>query len=302
MSKKKIGVVTVFIGHPLQRSGTQSRKRFRPHLQRAMTALLHDRSFRLSSDTEHIAIVTKIKEEAARAFLLLTGQIWQQVVTIDVVRELLAIYRGAFLQPVHAIGITSDRQEGGQPIVVLYDSIGNGTSLDLARVAHQHRYAERALPVGVFLARKGVIAPSGQLFMCGPLSEEYITKVLSAMPSSSSRSSICPTFLSWSIIVSPIRRLPPASLSQAFRLGVSEQVHVSRIQPDKERLAVFVLALDQIGGRGDEFVVAGLHALFRQRPGVFDPLLADASPTRLFRGIVLIGRPAMQHTAGTELL
>src|SRR6476620_10265503 len=98
MSKTKIGVVTVFIGHPLQRSGTQSRKRFRPHLQRAMTALLHDRSFRLSYLIPSTSS-SSLKEEAARAFLLLTGQIWQQVVTIDVVRELLAIHRGAFLQP-----------------------------------------------------------------------------------------------------------------------------------------------------------------------------------------------------------
>src|SRR4029078_4609522 len=34
-----------------------------------------------------------------------------------------------------------------------------------------------------FSLRNGVIAPSGQLFMCGPLSVLYMTKVLSAMPS-----------------------------------------------------------------------------------------------------------------------
>ena len=38
--------------------------------------------------------------------------------------------------------------------------------------------------------------------MCGPLSVEYMTKVLSAMPSSSSALSTVPTFLSWSIIAS----------------------------------------------------------------------------------------------------
>ena len=53
-----------------------------------------------------------------------------------------------------------------------------------------------------FSLRNGVIAPSGQVFMCGPLSVLYMTMVLSAMPSSSSRSSSSPTFLSWSIIVS----------------------------------------------------------------------------------------------------
>ena len=38
--------------------------------------------------------------------------------------------------------------------------------------------------------------------MCGPLSVLYMTKVFSAILSSSSRSSISPTFLSWSIMVS----------------------------------------------------------------------------------------------------
>ena len=35
-----------------------------------------------------------------------------------------------------------------------------------------------------FSLRKGVIAPSGQVFMCGPLSVLYMTNVFSAMPSS----------------------------------------------------------------------------------------------------------------------
>ena len=38
--------------------------------------------------------------------------------------------------------------------------------------------------------------------MCGPLSVEYMTKVLSAMPRSSSALRTVPTFLSWSIMVS----------------------------------------------------------------------------------------------------
>ncbi len=53
-----------------------------------------------------------------------------------------------------------------------------------------------------FSLRKGVMAPSGQVFMCGPLSVEYMTMVSSAMPSSSSRSSIWPTCLSCSTITS----------------------------------------------------------------------------------------------------
>ena len=53
-----------------------------------------------------------------------------------------------------------------------------------------------------FSLRNGVIAPSGHVFMCGPLSVAYITIVSSAIPSWSSRSSSWPTFRSWSSIVS----------------------------------------------------------------------------------------------------
>src|SRR5204863_5736371 len=43
-----------------------------------------------------------------------------------------------------------------------------------------------------FCPRNGVVAPSGQVSFSGPLSVEYMTMVLSAMPSSSSLSSIMP--------------------------------------------------------------------------------------------------------------
>src|SRR6185503_11537615 len=44
-----------------------------------------------------------------------------------------------------------------------------------------------------FSPRNGVDPPSGQLMTSAPLSVEYITIVLSVMPSSSSLSSSCPT-------------------------------------------------------------------------------------------------------------
>ena len=43
-----------------------------------------------------------------------------------------------------------------------------------------------------FWLRNGVLAPSGQVSFSGPLSVEYMTMVLSAMPSSSSLSRIWP--------------------------------------------------------------------------------------------------------------
>ena len=47
----------------------------------------------------------------------------------------------------------------------------------------------------------------------------------------------------------------------------------------------------------DELVVARLHALARERPGVFDLLLADAPPARLLGRIVDVGGVTMQHAA-----
>ena len=53
-----------------------------------------------------------------------------------------------------------------------------------------------------FSPRNGVVPPSGHENTSAPLSVEYITTVLSAMPSSSSLSSICPTIPSCSTIPS----------------------------------------------------------------------------------------------------
>ena len=44
-----------------------------------------------------------------------------------------------------------------------------------------------------FCERNGVLAPSGQVSFSGPLSVEYMTMVLSAMPNSSSFASNSPT-------------------------------------------------------------------------------------------------------------
>ena len=68
---------------------------------------------------------------------------------------------------------------------MLDDLVRNGAGRDLARVADDQRNPERAFPVGFFSLRNGVMPPSGQELRCGPLSVEYMTKVFSAMPSSS---------------------------------------------------------------------------------------------------------------------
>ena len=68
------------------------------------------------------------------------------------------------------------------------------------RIAHGTRQPPSQLVS--FSPRNGVVPPSGQLSSSAPLSVEYITMVLSAMPSSSSLSSSCPTWPSCSTMPS----------------------------------------------------------------------------------------------------
>src|SRR5262249_24592576 len=84
--------------------------------------------------------------------------------------------------------------------------------------------------------------------------------------------------------------LPTPRLSPASRLGVRAEMHVGRVEPDKERFARLLLALDKVVGRGEKFVVHRLHPLLGQRSRVLDLLL----PVR--------SRPAVQYTPRAEVL
>src|SRR5262245_54716273 len=84
--------------------------------------------------------------------------------------------------------------------------------------------------------------------------------------------------------------LPSARLPEARRLGVRAEVHGRGVEPDEERLAARLLALDEVDGAGQELVVDRLHTLARERAGVVDPLRA----VRI--------RPRVQHAPGPVLL
>src|SRR5262245_15949505 len=93
-----------------------------------------------------------------------------------------------------------------------------------------------------------------------------------------------------------------ARLTAALGLGMRPQMHVGGVEPYEEGLAGVVLALDEILSGSHEVVVAGLHALAGEGPGVLDRVLADATPARLLGLVVLIGRLAAQHAARPEPL
>jgi hypothetical protein len=77
-------------------------------------------------------------------------------------------------------------------------------------------------------------------------------------------------------------------------------MHVRGVQPDEKRLAGPILALDEIRRGSDELVVASFHTLAVEWAGVFDPLLANAAPTRFVGRVVFLGCPGMDDTARAE--
>src|SRR5207342_3955078 len=99
-----------------------------------------------------------------------------------------------------------------------------------------------------------------------------------------------------------VRRLVRTGLPDALRLGVREQMHVREVEPHEEWRSGLVGALDEVRGRGREIVVAGFHALARQRPGVLDLLLAHAAPAGMHGLVVLVCGVAMEHATRAELL
>ena len=88
------------------------------------------------------------------------------------------------------------------------DSVEHSPCRDLAWPTHEARNAPATLPVGVLSERNGVTPASIQLLKCTALSVEYMTIVLSAIPSSSSLSSIVPTYSSWATITSACSPCP----------------------------------------------------------------------------------------------
>ena len=68
-----------------------------------------------------------------------------------------------------------------------------------------------------------------------------------------------------------------------------------------ERLVVLDAAIDEILGRLQELGVHGLHAFPGQWAGVVTALLAHSAELGIVSRVVLVRRPAIQHTARTKL-
>ncbi len=94
-----------------------------------------------------------------------------------------------------------------------------------------------------FSDRNGVMAASGQLLKCGPLSVEYMTMVSSAIPSSSSLSSMLADVL----VVSDhhVVVIALAALALVLLGGMRAEVHGRRVVPHEERLFRLVCLVDE---------------------------------------------------------
>ena len=91
-----------------------------------------------------------------------------------------------------------------------------------------------------------------------------------------------------------------AGATDRVRREMRPDVHAAGVEPDEERLAVAIGAIDEIRRRVEELAVHRLHALLGQRPGVLALLLAPrAEPRILARGVRGRG-DAFQDAARSE--
>src|SRR4029453_8171706 len=88
----------------------------------------------------------------ARGRLLLTSEVRQQVVAVDVHPERLPRRLVTLLPLLDDLWLAARRGEGRPPVVVLHDLVRDNAGRDLAGPAHDQRHAESAFPVRVLLA------------------------------------------------------------------------------------------------------------------------------------------------------
>src|ERR1700743_2091895 len=82
---------------------------------------------------------------------------------------------------------------------------------------------------------------------------------------------------------------------------MSSAVHMGKVDPAEKWRASLVLPGNEVDGSSGELIVAGLHSLASQRPGVLDFLFAHSAPARFLGGIVFVGRKAVQHAPRSKL-
>ena len=281
----------------------QDGERLEPDLQRPLTTLLHEDDLPVvESDGEHVAVVGEVHEALARALVHLAGQVRHKVVAVDVHLVRHVADRVPGLQLLDHVRLAGGRQEGRQPVVVLDDLVRDDAGRDLAGPADHLRHAEGAFPVGVLLAterRHPPVRPRVHVrTVVGAVDDDRVLRE-SELVQLVQQGADDLVVVDHRVVVG---RLPAAGLSQAFRLRMRAEVHVRGVEPDEERRAGLLLAIDEVDRVLEHLVVDRLHALLRQRPGVLDPLLADPAPALIRRVVVGVRGPRMHHATRRKAL
>src|SRR6516164_513916 len=169
----------------------QGHKRLLPRIY-SFPALLHEVDLPVAVAERHeVTFVTPIEDSRARILLHLTRQEWNEVVSVEMDLEGLGASLVAFLNFLDDIRLARRCQQRWQHVLVREDVVGDCARLDDARPPDGTRQAPSQFVS--FSPRNGVVPPSGQLSSSAPLSVEYITMVLLAIPSSSSLARSRPT-------------------------------------------------------------------------------------------------------------
>ena len=137
--------------------------------------------------------------------------------------------------------------------------------------------------------------------MCGPLSVLYMTKVLSAMPRSSSALRTWPTFLSWSIMVSwyGLCQRPDWPMLSGL-VWVRKCMWVKFTQTKAGLPALFCRWMKSTARLAMSSSMVSIRFLVRGPVSLHD-LLADLAEARVHRRIVRGRGLAVHHAARAEL-
>ena len=137
--------------------------------------------------------------------------------------------------------------------------------------------------------------------MCGPLSVRYMTKVLSAMPRSSSALRTVPTFLSWSIMASWYGLCQrPAWPMLSGLVWVRKCMWVKFTQTKAGLPASFCRWMKSTARSAMSSSIVSIRFLVSGPVSLHD-LLADLAEARIHRRVVRGRGLAVQHAARAEL-
>ena len=155
-----------------------------------------------------------------------------------------------------------------------------------------------------FPPANGVWPPSGQVKFSAPLSVVNMRMVFSSRPSSLSFFITAPTMSSSCAMPASEIDQPfsDVRIASYFRRKVRDDVHARGVEPHEEGLIIRLGLVDELQRVIEDLVVNGFHAIWVERPAIFDFLLADLAPARLNRWVVVIGGPAVEHIARADLL